>query len=526
MIPLEWMPIELDGQSGRKGGCHMGVTLGWVALALAALGIPPQSELEKPPITYTVRMIEADGVDWREAVFASLKPVARQGSATIWTLPLSASIRLLSDVTKSSLANVVLAPKVTSQSGSPATIQCRSKRQLVTQAAWTNEPSSPACVPENIRVGWHTTVVGRKLDQGILVQLVFEDTVVRAVHRVSVDRSVVSNGACASATAACERHAFAADGDKATGLMGIAQAALKDAGVDMECSGSETCCQATTGNTKDAAIATACVDVPEIDNREVLGEWLIPRGDALLVSFGAFTVADNDGKAIVKERLALIEAVDERIALPSAFVPNPVFPAPATTIPPPAPLVPHLMPKIEELPKIALPIPVTALPSTFVPNPVFPAPATTIPPPAPLVPQLMPKIEELPKIALPTPVMPSRSIPQRVHADGTPAELPPLPDDEADLGTSESESAEPMPSPQTKKPREPKTKPTTDSDTSKAEFSLPKMASMFLPSLFMPSPSAGFQFMLPIKPLSFKLPFGQRVEIEVFGRVVPDTETR
>jgi hypothetical protein len=452
----------------------MGVTLGWVALALAALGVPPQSEREKPPITYTVRMIEADGVGWREAVFASLKPVARQGSATIWTLPLSASTRLLSDVTKSSLANVVLAPKVTSQSGSPATIQCRSKRQLVTQAAWTNEPSSPACVPENIRVGWHTTVVGRKLDQGILVQLVFEDTVVRAVHRVSVDRSVVSNGACASATAACERHAFAADGDKATGLMGIAQAALKDAGVDMECSGSETCCQATTGNTKDAAIATASVDVPEIDNREVLGEWLIPRGDALLVSFGAFTVADKDGKAIVKERLALIEAADDRIALPTASVPNPVMPGTFPTIPPPAPLVPHL----------------------------------------------------LPKLALPTPAMPSRSFPQGVHADGTPAELPPLPDDESDDSTSESESAEPMPSPQTKKPKETKTKPTTDTDASKAEFSLPKAASMFLPSLFMPSPSVGLQFMLPIKPLSFKLPFGQRVEIEVFGRVVPDSVTR
>ena len=482
----------------------MGVTLGWVALALAALGIPPQSEREKPPITYTVRMIEADGVGWREAVFASLRPVARQGSATIWTLPLSASTRLLSDFTKSSLANVVLAPKVTSQSGSPATIQCRSKRQLVTQAAWTNEPSSPACVPENFRVGWHTTVVGRKLDQGILVQLVFEDTVVRAVHRVSVDRSVVSNGACASATAACERHAFAADGDKATGLMGIAQAALKDAGVDMECSDSETCCQATTGNTKDAAIATASVDVPEIDNREVLGEWLIPCGDALLVSFGAFTVADKEGKAIVKERLALIEAVGDRIALPSSFVLDPEFPVLATTIPPPAPLVPHLLPKTQELPKIGLP--------TFITPDGVDGPVS--------------KIQELPKLALPTPVMPSRSIPQGVHADGTPAELPPLPDDEADLGTSESESAEPMPSPQTKKPRETKTKPTTDNDTSKAEFSLPKMASMFLPSMFMPSPSAGLQFMLPIKPLSFKLPFGQRVEIEVFGRVVPDTETR
>ena len=49
----------------------MGATLGWIALALSGLGITPQSEREKPPITYTVRMIEADGVGWREAVFAS-----------------------------------------------------------------------------------------------------------------------------------------------------------------------------------------------------------------------------------------------------------------------------------------------------------------------------------------------------------------------------------------------------------------------------------------------------------------------
>ena len=31
-------------------------------------------------------------------------------------------------------------------------------------------------------------MVGRKLDQGILVQVVFEDTVIRAVHHVKVNR--------------------------------------------------------------------------------------------------------------------------------------------------------------------------------------------------------------------------------------------------------------------------------------------------------------------------------------------------
>jgi hypothetical protein len=457
----------------------MGVTLGWVAFALAALGIAPHSDREKPPITYTVRMIEADGVGWREAVFASLTPVTRQGSATVWTLPLGASSRLLDEVTKRTPSRPVSASKVTAQSGAHATIQCRSNRPLVMQAAWTNEESPSPTIPENIRVGWHTTMVGRKLDQGILVQLVFEDTVVRAVHHVNVHCSAASNGACVASAAACAPQAVAGGG-RATGLLGIAQGALKDAGVDVVCSGSQTCCEGADEKTKDDAVATASFDVPEFDNREVLGEWLIPRGSALLVSFGAFTVADNDGRAIVKERLALIEAVDASSAGPAAFVPT------------------------VEVPTVRTPIP----------------------PPALLSSQLVPKIREVPKMTLQTPVMPSRSMPQGVHADGTPADLPPLPSLIDEDAPSDSESAEPMPSPQMKTPKEPKTKPTTDTNTSKAEFSLPKAATMFLPSLFMPTPSVGFQFLLPIKPLSFKIPFGQRIEIEVFGRIVPDQETR
>ena len=63
-------------------------------------------------------------------------------------------------------------------------------------------------------------------------------------------------------------------------------------------------------------------------------------------------------------------------------------------------------------------------------------------------------------------MMPSRTIPQGIHADGKPAELPPLPADEADDDSS-SESAEPMPSPQTKKPL--RAKPATDSAASKTD---------------------------------------------------------
>ena len=68
------------------------------------------------------------------------------------------------------------------------------------------------------------------------------------------------------------------------------------------------------------------------------------------------------------------------------------------------------------------------------------------------------------------PAVPSRSIPEGIHVDGSKAKLPPLPDDEMDDDSAESESAEPRPSPQTKKPR--KAEPTpADEGTTKASLS-------------------------------------------------------
>jgi hypothetical protein len=219
----------------------------------------------------------------------------------------------------------------------------------------------------------------------------------------------------------------------------------------------------------------------------------------LLVSFGAHTVADKDGMAVVKERLTIIEA-DEANKTIALVAPKAMGPAPARSytryaldfaVPPPT---------IIDSP--------TGNVSTV---PLLPPPAVALPAPAPAV-------------RMAAPPAPSRSIPQGVHADGKPADLPPLPADETESDSSSSESSEPRPSPQTKKipPPKPTATPATDSSTNKVDFTLPKAAAMFVPSLFMPSSSAGFQFLLPIKPLSFKLPFGQRLEIEVMGRVVPE----
>ena len=127
--------------------------------------------------------------------------------------------------------------------------------------------------------------------------------------------------------------------------------------------------------------------------------------------------------------------------------------------------------------------------------------------------------------ALPIPALPSRSLPQGIHADGTPAELPPLPDDDK-AEPSANDSAEPRPSPQ--KPRaqparRPAAKPAspTDGKATKASFTLPRAvqagraAAVRVPNL---------QFMMPLKPFALKLPFNQKLELELIGRVVADTE--
>jgi hypothetical protein len=473
----------------------MGGALGWFVVALAGLAGAPPAERAKPQITYTVQTLEAQGVDWREGVFDRLKPVTRQGAATVWTVPREAVRQLVDGCSKSTGATILQSSKVTAWSGVPATIQCRRNRPVVIQAAWNGQDPASTTALENVRVGWHTTMVGRKLDQGILVQLVFEDTAVRAVHHVKVNRSVEHR----RATAAAEEKDCCASPEKATGLMAIAHSIL---GSEEACCASQTTCSTGRSTGKDDNVQKVVLDVPEIETHEILGEWLVPCGEALLVSFGVHTVADKDGMAVVKERLAIIEAdeANKSIALvgPKGISPVPVrvfTPHASEFAVPPRPMIgSSAQGNVSIVPLLPPPTPTIALPD--------PAPAV--------------------RMAAPPP--PSRSIPQGVHADGTPADLPPLPADETEPDSSSSDSSEPRPSPQTKKIPQPKpvATPATDTGMNKAEFTLPKAAAMFVPSIFMPSSSTGFQFLLPIKPLSLKLPFGQRLEIELVGRMVPD----
>ncbi len=257
----------------------------------------------------------------------------------------------------------------------------------------------------------------------------------------------------------------------------------------------DACCQGDESG-------KVALEVPEIGSQEIAGEWLIPNDGILLVSFGPHTVADKDGKAVVRERLAIVEAVEsaESPAMPSALpfyvvVPSRVVPS---SQPAPWPIRNYSVP--------VLPVPESTAP---VPEAIAPS---RIPPP------------EMP--AAPMPPVPSRSIPQGYHTDGKAADLPPLPA-ETDDDEDSSESSEPRPSPQTTKPRPsesmPEAKPrpsqsSADSATRKAQYTVPGFPT--IPAMFQSSSSVGLQFLVPIKPVSFKLPFNRRLELEIYGRVV------
>ncbi|MFO0957123.1 MAG: hypothetical protein U0800_06600 [Isosphaeraceae bacterium] len=69
---------------------------------------------------------------------------------------------------------------------------------------------------------------------------------------------------------------------------------------------------------------SALYQVPEMLKGHVEGEWVIPEGQALILSLGPYTVADKDGKATTRERLVAISPKVVHPADLSAPTPAPI----------------------------------------------------------------------------------------------------------------------------------------------------------------------------------------------------------
>lgn len=520
----------------------MGMTQGWLALALMATGAAEPSEKPQPQITYTFRMAEARGLAWREPV-GGLKPVAQHSAVSVWTAPAD----FLETLPDRASGVMVGEAKVKGAARAPAHLTTRKNQTFVTRVSWRGEGKEPKRVVENVREGMVATVVGRKLDQGVLAQLVIEDTDIRAVHAINQPaprrasktaqveaaprsgkiREVTITGSLEpSAEAEAdiqitdrpeERH-LGSQPSKAAVI--VRRAAAAGDRCDAKATASKPKADEDAAQTAWESAETVQIQIPEIGRAQAAGEWLIPDDGVLIVGFGPHTVADAEGRAVVRERLAIItaEATDEAVAEAAEEIGGEADSEPS----------PHA-PGAGDAPRV---------------EPIAPVP---------------------PRTATVIPTLPSRTLPQGVHADGRPATLPPLPEDaEADLPAPAGDESQPLPSPQSRrKPTpapepvapaaqppaadEPKEKPeadepaetpketpaarrkTLDPDAGTASFVLPaafsaitSLSSMRSAKTAFTAPLQGAHFLVPLRPLSIKLPLEQKIEFELVGRIVAD----
>lgn len=305
---------------------------------VAPMVAPAPADGGATPIRYHVRLLEMEGVKWRESLYSRLTPVSRQGGSAVWTADREVA-RSLSD----RAGRVMLAPQVLAQPGAVAHFSQRATRKVASQL--TRHADGPvdhaiavAYTPDfqDVREGCQFAIVGRKLDQGMLVKIVVEESRVAAIHPVKLTEFVSARNAKDSRTKLSPQ-----------------------------------------------------LDVPEVVRGGLEGEWLIPNDGVLVASLGAHTVDDGTGKAVVKERLVLVEA-DLGLARNGVEVQQ-----------------------------------TTSRPFSFT----LPARAAAIPMP------------------MPVPTAPSRSLPQGHNADGVPVPLPPLPEAKVPP-TSLPGSAEPCATPQ------------------------------------------------------------------------------
>ena len=234
----------------------MRIALGLLAAALAGAEGPPAPTSGAGVVSFQVRVLEMDGLGWRESIYLRLTPAGMQEAATAWTT----SREIAQTLTKQA-RRVVAAPQLRAEAGTTATFNAFGPARpyvahLVRQADGpVNGARAVTFRPETqrIREGFLASLSGAAEAGGVRIRLSFDDTRVASVHQVKLTEFV-----------------------------------RDEAGIE--------------------SYLRPALEVPEVAAAKVGGEWLIPHDGALVVSLGAQTVLDDQDEAVsVRERLVIVE---------------------------------------------------------------------------------------------------------------------------------------------------------------------------------------------------------------------------
>jgi hypothetical protein len=254
----------------------MAMGSGLLALAMVAADGPVCPPVEAT--TYHVRVLTLDGLDWRTSSYARLQPVARQGSSTIWTADRALAASLVDRAKASSPCHTIMAVGEAVMTKAEAVNYVAAMERVADGPI--NQSSAIAFMPrpEQVEERFSIRVEGRKLDQGVLTRIAMEESHVDVIHGVPQSETLVPPAAKSSKTRT----------EQTTATLEVIRA--------------------STSNIPEATSITSSVQIPEVTRASVAGEWLIPNDGVLLVSLGVKTAADDKGMAVVRERVAVVEA--------------------------------------------------------------------------------------------------------------------------------------------------------------------------------------------------------------------------
>jgi hypothetical protein len=254
------------------------MAMGSGLLALALLAADGPSCPSEESTTFQVKVLTLDGLDWRTSSYSRLQPVARQGTSAIWTAD-----RSLAAMLADRASSVAGGCKVVA-TGETAISQADSVNYVAAMDRVADGPINQSSAlafmprPERVDERFAIKLAGRKLDQGTLTRLTLEETHVDALHTVPQTESVHSEPTKVS------RNSTELGRDVVKSVV-------------------------TRTSTETTTSITASVQIPEVSQTRIDGEWLIPKDGVLLISLGVKTVAGDNGKAVVRERVAVVEAV-------------------------------------------------------------------------------------------------------------------------------------------------------------------------------------------------------------------------
>ena len=252
----------------------MSIGSGLLALLLISAQAPAvRANGGDDSLSFQLKVITVDGLGWRSTAYPRLKPVARQGTTTVWTADKALAQTLAAAAMPGESATAKSNLQGESTEGNALLVRYVAHMDRVADGP-INEATAVAFVPEVATVdeGVKAKIEGRKLDQGVLTRISLEDNHVEAMHTVTMSETVkpVAKGVPYANYTRQRPGSSPVDINAPTPINFVMQ-------------------------------------VPEVSKSKVDGEWLIPNDGVLLMSLGVHTFADAQGMAVVRERLVILE---------------------------------------------------------------------------------------------------------------------------------------------------------------------------------------------------------------------------